>query len=257
LMYQDIRYSQVNGIALIELNRPQVLNAIRIQTYRDLIAALQAADTDNEVKVIVLTGSEKAFSAGNDLVDLLPGGDLVAVKEGVAGIFHTLAALKKPLIVAQEGVAVGIGANILLHADLAYAGKSTRYALPFTKIGVTSEGACSVLLNEAIGPKAAADLLYTGRFFSAAEALGWGLLNQTTEDSEALATAMRTATELCKNSQDSIRAIKQLAKEEGHVARVDAAVDREMQLFAGLLQTPETQMRMTAALNSSKGKQPK
>ncbi len=245
----DVRYSQDNGIALLELNRPEVLNAIRVQTYTDLIGALQQADSDDSVMVIVLTGSERAFSAGNDLSDLLPGGDLHAVKEGVAGIFHTLAALTKPLIVAQEGVAVGIGANILLHADLAYAGKSTRYALPFAKIGVTSEGACSVMLSEAIGPKAAADLLYTGRFFSAEEALGWGLLNAVTDDGEALAAALNTAAALCKNSQGSIRAIKQLSRAEGHVQRVDEAVDREMRLFADLLQTQETQMRMRAALS--------
>jgi enoyl-CoA hydratase/carnithine racemase len=248
-MFEDLLYSQDKGIALLQLNRPGVLNAIRVQTYLDLIAALTAAEQDEQVNVIVLSGSATAFSAGNDLSDLLPGGNLLAVKEGVAGIFHTLAALTKPLIVAQEGVAIGIGANILLHADLAYAGKSTRYSLPFAKIGVTSEGACSVLLAEAVGPKVAAELLLSGRFFSASEAQQWGLLNQVTEDGEALDNALAIARQISKNSQGSIRAIKRLAKEEGHVERVDRAVAIEMQLFAELLQTEETQLRIKQVLS--------
>ncbi|WP_221799654.1 enoyl-CoA hydratase/isomerase family protein [Oceanobacter mangrovi] len=251
-MFQDIQYQLEDGIAVIKLHRPEVLNAIRIQTYRDIIAALQQADQDDNVMVVVLTGSERAFSAGNDLDDLLPGGDIVAVRDGVAGIFHTLASLTKPLIMAQEGCAIGIGANLLLHADLAYAGKSTRYALPFARIGVTSEGACSVMLAEAIGPKNTADLLLTGRFYSAAEAHQWGLLNQVTEDGQALATAMQVARTVCTHSQQSIRAIKQLARAEGHVERVDQAVEREMAMFAALLDTEDTQMRIRAALQGGK-----
>ena len=251
-MYQDITYSLENGIAVITLNRPKVLNAIRVQTYKDVIAALHDSDANDEVKVIVMTGAEGRFTAGNDLADLLPGGDLPAVQEGVAGIFDAFAGLQKPLIMAQEGVAIGIGANMLLHADIAYAGNSIRYSLPFAKIGVTSEGACSVLLSEAIGPKRAAELLYTGRFFSAAEAEKWGLLTAAVEDGKALETAMATANELLKNSQDSIRAIKKLGRAEGHRERVNKAVKLEMELFSGLLGTPETQARINHVLKGGK-----
>src|SRR5690554_8051035 len=84
---------------------------------------------------------------------------------------------------------------MLLHADIAYAGKSTRYSLPFAKIGVTSEGACSVLLSEAIGPKRAQELLFTGRFFTADEAERWGLITAKVEDGKALETALNTRSE--------------------------------------------------------------
>ncbi len=251
-MYQDITYSLENGIAVITLNRPKVLNAIRVQTYNDVIAALLDSEANDDVKVIVMTGAEGRFTAGNDLADLLPGGDLPAVQDGVAGIFDALAGLQKPLIMAQEGVAIGIGANMLLHADIAYAGNSIRYSLPFAKIGVTSEGACSVLLSEAIGPKRAAELLYTGRFFTAAEAEKWGLLTAAVEDGKALETAIATANELLKNSQDSIRAIKKLGRAEGHHERVNKAVKLEMELFSGLLSTPETQARINHVLKGGK-----
>ena len=139
-MFQDIDYQVNDRIAVISINRPKVLNAIRVQTYKDIIAALKSADSDDTVSVIVMTGAEGKFTAGNDLRDLLSDGDLEGVRDGVAGIFDTLGGLEKPLILAQEGVAVGIGANLLLHADLAYAGKSIRYSLPFSKICVAAEG---------------------------------------------------------------------------------------------------------------------
>ncbi|APR66559.1 MAG: enoyl-CoA hydratase/isomerase family protein [Alcanivorax sp.] len=251
-MYQDIEYQVSDRIAVISINRPKVLNAIRVQTYTDIIAALKASEADDNVSVVVMTGSNGKFTAGNDLSDLLPGGDLNAVSEGVAGIFDTLAGMEKPLILAQEGVAVGIGANFLLHADLAYAGKSIRYSLPFAKIGVASEGGSSVLLSEAIGPKNANDLLLTGRFFSAEEAEKWGLINAAVEDGTALEHAMKTAAALTKNSQGSIRAIKQLGRAEGHRERVNKAVLAEMKAFVALLDTPETQMRINHVLKGGK-----
>ena len=247
-MYQDIEYSQSEGVAIIRFNRPQVLNAIRVQTYRELIDAIRTSDEDAAIRVLIITGQDKAFTAGNDLSDLLPGGDLDGVKNGVEGIFDALAGFSKPLIVAQEGLAVGIGANILLHADLAVAGKSTRYALPFARIGVTSEGASSVLLQEAIGPKNAADLLMTGRFFSAEEARQWGLLNSTVEDGDALNQAQSLAASLLQNSADSLREIKALSRAENHQQRINDTVKREMERFSALLQTPETQARIRHVL---------
>lgn len=251
-MYQDIEYSLENGIALITINRPKVLNAIRVQTYKDVIGALQDSEQNDDVKIVIMTGAEGKFTAGNDLRDLLPDGDLKGVQQGVAGIFDTLAAMEKPLILAQEGVAVGIGANLLLHADLAYAGNSIRYSLPFTKIGVAAEGASSVLLKEAIGAKNAADLLLSGRFFKAEEAEKWGLINAAVEDGSALEHAMKAAQGLLKNSQDSLRAIKKLGKAEGHRERVNAAVEAEMIAFSELLPTPETQMRINHVLKGGK-----
>lgn len=247
-MYQDILYSVEDGIAILTINRPKVLNAIRLQTYHDIIAALKESDSNDQVKVMVITGAEGRFSAGNDLSDLLPGADLQALNQCVIDVFDALAGFSKPLILAQEGVAVGIACNMLLHADIAYAGQSTRYSLPFAKIGVTSEGACSVLLSEAIGPKRAQELLFTGRFFTADEAERWGLITAKVEDGKALETALNTAKELLKNSQDSIIAIKKLGKAEGHHERVNKAVKAELELFTELLETKETQARINQVL---------
>lgn len=250
--YQDITVQEEQGIAIITLNRPDVLNAIRVQTYQDIIAAIQAAEKDDAISVIIMTGADYKFTAGNDLRDLLSDGDMAGVQRGVAGIFDTLAAMTKPLILAQEGVAVGIGANLLLHADLAYAGQSIRYALPFSRIGVAAEGASSQLLQEAIGAKRATDLLMTGRFFKAEEACQWGLLNEVVEDGQALDRAKAVAIELLKNSQGSLRANKQLSRGAGYRQRINELVKAEMDAFSELLKTPETQMRIQHVLKAKK-----
>lgn len=247
-MYQDILYSVEDGIAIITINRPKVLNAIRTQTYLDIIAALKQSNSNEQVKVIIMAGAEGRFSAGNDLADLLPGADLAVLNQCVTDIFDALAGLTKPFILAQEGVAIGIACNFLLHADFAYAGESIRYSLPFAKIGVTSEGACSVLLRETIGQKRAQDVLLTGRFFSATEAESWGLITKKVEDGTALENALKTAKELLKNSQDSIQAIIKLGKAEGHHERVNKAVQNELELFTELLATAETQARINQVL---------
>lgn len=251
-MYQDIELTIDQGIALISINRPEVLNAIRVQTYQDLIHALNNCELDDDVRVVVMTGTDGKFTAGNDLTDLLPGADMAGVQHGVAGIFDTLSGMTKPLILAQEGVAVGIGANLLLHADMAYAGRSIRYSLPFTKIGVAAEGASSVLLAEAIGAKHASDLLLTGRFFSAQEAEQWGLINQTVDDGTALEKAMETAKSLLANSQAAMQAIKQLSRGDDHQARVNRAVASENAAFFELLNTEETQFRIQQVLKKAR-----
>lgn len=251
-MYQDITLDIDQGIALLTINRPEVLNAIRVQTYKDLIHALQNCEADDDVKVIIITGADGKFTAGNDLTDLLPGADMGAVQQGVVDIFDTLSEMEKPLILAQEGVAVGIGANLLLHADLAYAGTSIRYSLPFTRIGVAAEGGSSVLLKEAIGAKPAADLLLTGRFFTAQEAEQWGLINKAVADGSALEQAMSTARELLQNSQDALRAIKKLSRSEDHQSRVNRIVAAENAAFFELLKTQETQMRIQHVLKDNK-----
>src|SRR5690554_1481964 len=97
-MYQDILYSVEDGIAILTINRPKVLNAIRLQTYHDIIAALKESDSNDQVKVMVITGAEGRFSAGNDLSDLLPGADLQALNQCVIDVFDALAGFSKPLI---------------------------------------------------------------------------------------------------------------------------------------------------------------
>lgn len=251
-MYQDINLTIENKIALIEVNRPEVLNAIRVQTYQDLIAAFKEADASDEVNVIVLTGADGKFTAGNDLSDLVAGDDArQQVMEGVSGIFTTLSQVKKPVIAAVEKVAVGIGTTILLHCDMAYAGENVRFRLPFANLGVCPEGASSMLLTESMGPKVANELLLTGRFFDGNEAEKWGLINKATADGSALEEAMKTANELLKQPLASLVATKELLN-VGNADVIEEVVTDELEMFAKLLESEETQARIQYVLKGGK-----
>lgn len=243
--FTDVRLHIENKVARVVINRPDKLNAIRIQTYRELIAAFIAADESQECHVITLEGEGEHFTAGNDLADLV-GGNPHEVMECVQTIFNTVANLKKVVIAAVEGVAVGIGTTILLHCDMVFASDTTRFRLPFANLGVCPEGASSVLLPNAIGQKAAREVLLTGRFFSATEALQWGLINSVTQSGKACEDAGQHIELLLKQPLASLLATKELMRES--LADVEPVVAAELQMFSNLLQTTATRKRIEAVL---------
>ena len=239
--YSDIAVQYENGISRITINRPEKLNAIRINTYHELIAALKESDRSPDCHTILLYGAGTNFSAGNDLSDLV-GGDVQELMVCVKNIFSTAANLKKVLVAAIEGVAVGIGTTILLHCDLVVASSNARFRVPFVNLGVGPEGASSLLLPRAIGRKNAQDVLLTGRFFSAEEALSWGLINRIAEPGKAAETAGEYIDLLRELPLGSLSATKKLIRDS--LPAVEPVLDRELALFGELLQTEETQVRI-------------
>ncbi len=240
--FTDISVQYENKIARISINRPDKLNAIRIQTYKELISALQSADESPDCNIIVLEGTGGQFTAGNDLSDLV-NADLMQVMECVQGIFLTVSNLKKVLIAVVEGVAVGIGTTILLHCDIVIASSATKFRLPFANLGVGPEGASSVLLPNFIGQKMAREVLFTGRFFSAEEALSWGMINRVTEPGQAAEIAEEYIAPLLKQPLPSLLKTKELMR--ASLPDIATIVKNELQAFGALLQTKETQNRIS------------
>jgi enoyl-CoA hydratase/carnithine racemase len=243
--YTDISVHYENKVTIISINRPDKLNAIRIKTYRELISALQTADASPDCHIIVLTGEGGQFTAGNDLSDLV-GDELLQVMDCVKEIFNTVAKLKKVLLAVVEGVAVGIGTTILLHCDIVIASSETKFRLPFVNLGVAPEGSSSVLLPRAIGQKMAREVLFTGRFFSADEAFSWGLINRVAEPGKAAEIAKEYISQILKQPLASLLATKELMR--ASQPDVEKAIDEELKAFKILLQTDETQRRISALL---------
>ncbi|MBM9603856.1 enoyl-CoA hydratase-related protein [Desulfopila inferna] len=243
--YTDIEVRYEDKVAHIIINRPDKLNAIRIKTYRELISALQEADDSPDCHLIVLEGSGGQFTAGNDLADLV-GADKQQVMDGVQGIFNCVAGLKKVVIGVVEGVAVGIGTTLLLHCDLVVASSKTRFRLPFANLGVCPEGGSSVLLPQAIGQKMAREVLLTGRFFSAEEALRWGLINSVFETGKAAEAAQHYIVQLLRQPLDSLIATKKLMR--ASMADVEEVVSNELLVFGELLEKDETRQRIAGLL---------
>lgn len=225
----------------IIMNRPEKHNALDRETYRLLTDALRNADENENIRVIVLSGAGNSFTAGNDLLDFT--GESLLDGEGHSPglkLLLTLHGVKKPIIAAVEGYAVGIGATMLNHCDLAYSGTSARFRFPFATLGLSPEGGSTFYLPLAAGYKKAAELLFFGDFFSAQDALQFHLLNAIVEDNNAVPHALQKAEKLAKMPFQSILATKKMLKKRNK-AKIVSVLEEEAKTFHNLRMSAETQ----------------
>jgi enoyl-CoA hydratase/carnithine racemase len=214
-----------------------------------MIEALQQAEADPAVRVVLITGSEDCFTAGNDLMDFAnakPGETSPAII-----YLQTLAAAQKPVIAAVGGVAVGIGTTMLLHCDLAYAATSARFQLPFVNLGLCPEAGSSVLLPALMGHRRAAELLFLGEPFSAEVARELGIVNAVLSASEVFSAATAKVLQLAEKPPAALQTTKALLK-RGTASSIADAMARETEKFAALLQGPEAREAMMAFMQRRK-----
>lgn len=193
----EVLFTDDGRVRIVTLNRPDRVNAFTATAYRRLAKVLNQADSAKDVSVVLMRGSGRGFSSGVDLASVTAQDP--ALEEAFDDLIESLVQFSKPLLAAVHGAAVGFGATILLHCDLVLVADTARLRYPFTALGTTPEAASSVLLPRLVGPQRAADLMFTSRWISGAEAAKIGLAARCcAEDSihtEALATA-RALTEL-------------------------------------------------------------
>jgi enoyl-CoA hydratase/carnithine racemase len=228
----------------IQINRPDKKNALTLAMYDAMTEALLAAEADPAVHAILFAGADTCFTAGNDLGDFLdnpPSGE----DSPVFRFLKTLIAAQKPVLAAVHGVAVGIGTTMLLHCDLAWAGPSARFQVPFVNLGLTPEAASSLILPQLMGHRRAAELLLLGETFDAETALAVGLVNGLRADSELDAYVLHKAQALAAKPPTAVRLSKQLMKRWPADA-VRQAMSAEGEIFISRLSSPEAREAMTA-----------
>jgi 2-(1,2-epoxy-1,2-dihydrophenyl)acetyl-CoA isomerase len=194
-----------DGVATIELNRPQALNAWNKQFALDLLAALERVAADDAVRAVVITGAGRAFSSGADLKDA-GGGDFTpegrpdvykVLTERYHPIMQAIRELPKPVIAAVNGPAVGIGCSLALCCDLIVAARSSYFLLAFVNIGLVPDGGSSLFVPTRVGMARASELALLGERLPAEQALEWGLVNRIVDDErlvdEVAALAARLA----------------------------------------------------------------
>jgi enoyl-CoA hydratase/carnithine racemase len=195
------------GVLRIAMNRPEKKNALTITMYSTLTDSIQRAEKDPKVHVILIHGTGGCFTSGNDLKDFL---DFPPEDES-SPVFAFMAAIsraEKPIIAAVSGLAVGIGTTMLLHCDLVYAEKKSKFLLPFVNLGLCPEAGSSFLLPLLAGYQRAAELLLLGEPFSAEKAKEIGLVNKICDDSQVLNYAIEQARKLAAQPQTSVRLTK-------------------------------------------------
>ncbi|WKG00951.1 enoyl-CoA hydratase/isomerase family protein [Mycolicibacterium sp. HK-90] len=226
-----------NRVRTLTLNRPDALNAFNEALYDETTRALRAAADDPDVAVVLLTGAGRAFSAGNDLVEMqsrIANPEFTPGEHGFYGMLEALADFPKPLICAVNGVGVGIGTTILGFADLAFMSSSARLKCPFTSLGVAPEAASSYLMPRLLGRQNAAWLLMSSEWVDAAEAREMGLVWKVCEPDTLLSEARRYAETLAAKPISSLTAVKQTMVAPVRDA-IAAAVEREKALFVELV----------------------
>jgi enoyl-CoA hydratase/carnithine racemase len=232
-----VQIDDANGVRTLTLNRPEALNAFNEALYDAATVALRAADDDPTVAVVVLTGAGRAFSAGNDLVEMqarITDPDFQPGAFGFPGMIEALTNLRKPLILALNGLGVGIGATILGYADLVFMASTARLKCPFTSLGVAPEAASSYLLPHLVGRQNAAWILMSSEWVDADEALRMGLAWKVCTPDELMSEARRYAEVLASRPISSLMAVKQTIVEPTR-ADISAALTREYAQFEELM----------------------
>lgn len=232
-----VQIDDANGVRTLTLNRPEALNAFNEALYDATTVALRAADEDPTIAVVMLTGAGRAFSAGNDLNEMqarITDPDFQPGKYGFPGMIEALTTLRKPLILALNGLGVGIGATIIGYADLVFMSSTARLKCPFTSLGVAPEAASSYLLPQLIGRQNAAWILMSSEWVDADEALRMGLAWKVCGPDDLLPEARRHAEVLASRPIPSLMAVKKTIVDPTR-AEIAAGLEREYAQFAELM----------------------
>jgi enoyl-CoA hydratase/carnithine racemase len=206
-----IIYRKTEGIAVITFNRPEVLNAANNQFTREFLLALKKAETDPEVKVVVLRGEGRAFCAGHDITEDTDGETIeesVALIEELQETTRVIMRMGKPVIAAVQGYAVGAGCEWTLNCDLRIAAEGAKFGFPEARIGTTVANAGTKLLILLVGLGRAKELILTSRMIEAKEAKEWGLVNEVVPLESLEKTAMDLARKIAQQPDMSTRFAK-------------------------------------------------
>ena len=235
---------QAQGILTIGLNRPDKKNAITHAMYRGMTTALEKAGRDRDVRVVLIRGvsnpgPQEVFCAGNDLGEFdrrptdgpSPG----------ALFLNALSAFEKPVVAAVSGLAVGVGATLLLHCDLVYAAEEARFRLPFVDLGLCPEAGSTWALPARAGYLKAAQALMLGDFFDAQTAVQLGLATAVLPGETLMAHARAAASRLSGKPVRALLQIKHLMK-QGTARVLETQMEIEFKAFARLLASDESKL---------------
>jgi enoyl-CoA hydratase/carnithine racemase len=238
-------YEVRDGVARITLNRPERLNALTFEVYRELTDTFAALRAEDAVRVVVITGAGRAFCSGGDVRDIigeLQGRDaegLLAFTRMTCELVRNIRALRKPVIASLNGTTAGAGACIALASDLRIASVEARIAFLFVRVGLSgADMGAAYLLPRAVGLSKAAELLYTGDFITAHEALAIGLYNRVVAADELEPETRSLAERLARGPAFALAVTKEMLARESGVS-LDAALELEAQAQALCMQHPD------------------
>jgi len=239
-----IKTATINGVATIEIARPEKKNAITGAMYTALADAFDAAREDNAVRAILLTGQPGIFTSGNDIEDFVQRPASLEQAPSFA-FMKALMGCDKPVVAAVTGAAIGIGTTMLLHCDFVYVSDEARLAMPFVGLGVVPEFGSSLIVPQLLGNARAAEKLLLGDPFTAAEAVECGIANAVLPAAEVVKHARRVAERFNALPPGAVRETKRLLRRNRSAALLET-IAAEGQVFGQRLQSPEAKEAFSA-----------
>ena len=206
-----LKVERVAPIAIISFNRPQVKNALSLATLKELVAELEKLDQNEQIGAIILTGGDKIFAAGGDVEEMEQIEDFAEVYKSnyLTGIWERITAVRKPLIAAVAGFALGGGCEIAMMCDIIIATESAKFGQPEVKLGTMPGGGGTQRLVRAIGKAKAMEMCLTGRTMGAEEAERAGLVARVAPGDELMSVAKELALQIAGYSKPVVAMIKE------------------------------------------------
>jgi enoyl-CoA hydratase/carnithine racemase len=237
----SIKTATLNGVATIEIARPEKKNALTVAMYQAMADALIAAKADPAVRAVLITGQPGIFTSGNDIEDFMtraPGQGSDAMDSPVFRFMRALLDCDKPVVAAVTGAAIGIGTTLLLHCDFVYVSDESRLAMPFVALGLVPEFASSLVVPQLMGHRRAAEKLLLGDPFTPEQAVECGIANAVLPSGEVVNHARRIAERFNQLPPGAVREAKQLLRGPQH-AQILQTIRTESEIFARRLKSPE------------------
>lgn len=235
-------------IALLRLNRPEAYNALNQQVRVDLEQRFKQLSADTDVRCIVLSGSEKVFAAGADIRDLVERNPIEMMLRQTQRLWQTIAACPKPVIAAVNGLALGGGCELAMHADIIIAGEGARFGQPEVRIGIMPGAGGTQRLTRAVGKFKAMKMVLTGEQISAEQAYAMGLVSEVVADKSVLSSALKLAEEIAALPPLAVMQIKEVLL-AGMDTSLDTALNLERKAFQLLFASDDQKEGMRAFLD--------
>lgn len=235
-------------VGIVQINRPKALNALNLETMVEITSALEAFDANSEIGCLVLTGNQRAFAAGADIKQMMQASPVTMLNSPFIDSWDRLKQVKKPVVAAVSGYALGGGCELAMTCDLIIASESAQFGQPEINLGVIPGAGGTQRLARTVGKALAMEMVLNARFLSADEALRYGLINRVVPTETYLEEAVKFAAEIAARAPIALR----LAKEAINAAfetSLHSGLEQERRLFYLLFSTEDQKEGMDAFVN--------
>lgn len=254
--FKNVILEKEGKLAILTINRPKALNALNAETVKDIEMAIEDLSQDNNIQVVILTGSgKKSFVAGADIKEMKDMNVMDGRKWALYanGVFRKIETLNKPIIAAVNGYALGGGCEISMACDIRLASKNAKFGQPESGLGITPGFGGTQRLARHVGMGIAKEMIYTAKLIDAEEAHRIGLVNKVVEQDQLLDEAKKLANAIMKNAPIAVKLCKQ-AINRGMQVDIDTAVTFESELFGECFSTEDQTEGMEAFVEKRKEK---